>query len=97
MAGELIWSRTALDDLEALATFTGRGSWTQARRLVEQVLVAAERLLVRAESRWGQMEDGIRACRIQGWSLLYERQGQDIHLLAIVQAPLSSTPARSAP
>ncbi len=87
MAGELIWSRTALEDLEALAAFTARGSAVEARRLVEQVIESAERLPILTSPLGRPIDEGIRACRIQGWSLLYERQGPDIHLLAIVQAP----------
>ncbi|MCK7578335.1 MAG: type II toxin-antitoxin system RelE/ParE family toxin [Chromatiales bacterium] len=47
MAGELIWSRAALDDIEAIAAFVARDSAIQARRLVEHVFQGAERLLIR--------------------------------------------------
>ncbi|QGU32428.1 type II toxin-antitoxin system RelE/ParE family toxin [Thermochromatium tepidum] len=87
MAGELIWSRAALDDLEAIAAFVARDSAIQARRLVEQVFQGAERLLVRPrldQPRALGQRDETRDYSVQGLRVLYERQGDDVHLLGIM-------------
>jgi toxin ParE1/3/4 len=87
MAGELIWSRAALDDIEAIAAFVARDSGIQARRLVEQVFQGAERLLVRPtlDQRLTPAQgEGMREYGVQGVRVLYELQGDDVHLLGVV-------------
>lgn len=87
MAGELIWSRAALDDIEAIAAFVARDSAIQTRRLVEQVFQGAERLLIRPtldQRRAPARGEGMREYGIQGLRVLYESQGDDVHILGIV-------------
>lgn len=87
MAGELIWSRAALDDIEAIAAFVARDSVIQARRLVEHVFQSAERLLVRPtldQRRVPGQSEGMRDYSIQGLRVLYELQGDDVHILGVV-------------
>ena len=87
MAGELIWSRAALDDSEAIAAFIARDSQVQARRFVERLLDTCQRLLIQPalgspppESR----RDGFMEYGFYNFRILCERQGDDLHLLAIV-------------
>ena len=87
MAGELIWSRAALDDIEVIAAFVARDSAIQARRLVEQVFQGAERLLVRSmldQRRAPGQSEGMREYGIQRLRVLYEPQGDDVHILGVV-------------
>ncbi|MBK1654782.1 type II toxin-antitoxin system RelE/ParE family toxin [Allochromatium vinosum] len=87
MAGELIWSRAALDDIEAIAAFVARDSAIQARRLVEHVFQGAERLLARPtldQRRAPAQSEGMRDYSIQGLRVLYELQGDDVHILGVV-------------
>ena len=89
MAGELIWSRAALDDIEAIAAFIARDSLIHARRVVEQIVACGE-LLLAQPARGGlaaeSSEEGVYEHGIHGFRLLFERQGQDLHLLAVVHA-----------
>jgi len=95
MAGELIWSRTALDDSEAIVSFIARDSQVQARRFVEKLVDTCERLLVQPalgslppeSRREGIMEYGLYSFRILG-----EHQGNDLHLLAVVPFHSWNTP-----
>ncbi|MTW20590.1 type II toxin-antitoxin system RelE/ParE family toxin [Allochromatium palmeri] len=87
MAGELIWSRAALDDIEAIAAFLARDSAIQARRLVEQVFQGAERRLIRPtvdQRRVLGQGEGMREYGVQGLRVLYEPQGDDVHILGVV-------------
>ena len=87
MAGELIWSRAALDDIEAIAAIVARDSAIQARRLVEQVFQGAERLLIRPmldQRRTSGQGEGMREYGVQGLRVLYEPQGDDVHILGVV-------------
>ncbi|MGQ9660402.1 MAG: type II toxin-antitoxin system RelE/ParE family toxin [Thermochromatium sp.] len=98
MAGELIWSRAALDDLDAIAALVARDSAIQARRLVEQVFQGAERLLS-GHPRYQRFEptqgDGLRTYRVQGLQVLYEFQGEDVHLLGLLIT--ANAPEQAAP
>ena len=87
MAGELIWSRAALDDIEAIAAFIARDSKSHACRLVERLFQGGERLIAPdTAERLGA--DPARAVArehwVQGFRLLYERQGEDVHVLAVI-------------
>ncbi|MBK1718026.1 type II toxin-antitoxin system RelE/ParE family toxin [Thiocystis violacea] len=87
MAGELIWSRAALDDIEAIATLVARDSRIHAKRLVERIFQDSEQLRARSAGDQPSPEfdrHGVRGHGIQGFRVLYERQGEDIHLLAVV-------------
>lgn len=87
MAGELIWSRAALDDLEAIAAFVARDSAIQARRLVEHVFQGAEQLLARPtldQRRAPFQNEDPREYSVQGLRVLYEPQGDDVHILGVV-------------
>ena len=87
MAGELIWSRAALDDIEAIAAYIARDSAIQSRRLVELVFQGAERLLARPtldQRRTPGQGEGMRDYSIQGLRVLYEPQGDDVHILGVV-------------
>lgn len=87
MAGELIWSRAALDDIEAIAAFIARDSLIHARRVVEQIIACGERLL--AQPTLGEIapessQVALHEHSLYSFRILFERQGQDLHLLAIV-------------
>ena len=100
MAGELIWSRGALDDLEAIATFVARDSPLYASRLVARIVDQAERLLGQSQpgSRIPELPlDQVREQRLGGFRLLFERQGEDLHLLAVVHVDQSPHFALSRP
>lgn len=87
MAGELIWSRTALDDIEAIATWIARDSQIRACALVERMLESAEALLQTPGTTRLLLElDGTRifAQPSGAFRLIYERHGEDFHVLAIV-------------
>lgn len=87
MAGELIWSRAALDDIEAIAGFIARDSMTHARRLVERVLERTETLLAEPNRRRLLLEiDAVRVLEqpLDSFRILYERHGDDVHLLALI-------------
>ena len=99
MAGELIWSRAALDDLAAIAAFIAEDSRVQSRRVLEAVFAGAESLLDRPGKPQMAPESGsevVFEARIRGYRLLFERQGDDLHVLAIAHgrepAADSSTP-----
>ena len=88
MAGELIWSRAALDDLEAIAAFIARDSRIHARRCVERLLESCERLLAQPSPSPIRAEiahEGPREHQLPGFRILYEKQGEDLHLLAVLQ------------
>ncbi len=90
MAGELIWSRTALDDIEAIAVFIARDSLIHARRIVEQIIACGERLLVQpalGEIAPESSRERVHEYSLYGFRILFERQGQDLHLLAIIHNP----------
>lgn len=100
MAGELIWSRGALDDLEAIATFVARDSPRYAGWLVARVFAEAEHLLgqPRPGSRIPELPlDQVREQHLAGFRLLFERQGDDLHLLAVVHAAQSPGAAAQRP
>lgn len=87
MAGELIWSRTALDDIEAIAAFIARDSLIHARRTVEQIIACGERLLVQpalGEIAPESSRETVHEYGLYSFRMLFERQGQDLHLLAII-------------
>jgi plasmid stabilization system protein ParE len=42
MAGELIWSLEALDDIDAIARYIARDSAVHARRVVSEILVPCD-------------------------------------------------------
>lgn len=97
MAGELIWSRAALDDLDAIATFIARDSVIHARFVVEKIIARAERLLAQPPGHLTpDAQQKPLADSLYGVRLLWERQGADLHLLAIIphhHAPLLATAA----
>ncbi|NEV62031.1 type II toxin-antitoxin system RelE/ParE family toxin [Thiorhodococcus minor] len=87
MAGELIWSRTALDDIEAIAAWIARDSNIHACALVERMLESGEALLQTPSTARLLLElDGTRifAQPAGAFHLIYERQGEDFHVLAII-------------
>lgn len=45
MAGEVIWSTEALDDLDAIAAYIARDSATQARRFVSEAFDLSDLIL----------------------------------------------------
>lgn len=86
MVGKLTWSRTALDDIEAIATFVARESRSHARRLVERFFEAAEVLLKQRtlEPSIPERPSGqLREHHIDGFRLLYERRGDDLYIIAV--------------
>ena len=86
MARELIWSRAALDDLDAIASWVGRDSPNQARRIIEGVFETCEWLLTQPEPAaiwWSSKPVSVMQYETQGLRILFERQGEDLHLLAI--------------
>ncbi len=87
MAGELIWSRTALEDIEGIASSIGRDSFVHARRFVEKVLEEADRVLEQPTIHHpvAQPDRGGPSLRgLYGHRLLFERQGEDLHLLGVI-------------
>ncbi|NEX21477.1 type II toxin-antitoxin system RelE/ParE family toxin [Thiorhodococcus mannitoliphagus] len=87
MAGELIWSRTAVDDIDAIATWIARDSAMHARLLVERVMAQGESLLDEPGRPRLLVElDEIRVFDLPaaGFRVLYERHGDDLHLLAVI-------------
>ncbi|MBK1724348.1 type II toxin-antitoxin system RelE/ParE family toxin [Thiocystis violacea] len=87
MAGELIWSRTALDDIEAIAGWIARDSMTHARDLVERIVARSEALLTETSRPQLLLDlDAIRVLErpLEGFRILYERHGDDLHLLAVI-------------
>lgn len=100
MAGELIWSRAALDDIEAIAAFIARDSSIHARRLVERIIADSERLCAqpaRDQRIPESNRNGVREHSIDGFRILYQHQGEDLHLLAVVHGPRFHNAPSSSP
>ena len=86
MAGELIWARSALDDIEAIARFIARDSQVQARATVEHLMEEAAALLDQTQSPIPSSSSSKHQVkeRSQGrFRILYECHGEDVHLLAV--------------
>jgi toxin ParE1/3/4 len=91
MAGELIWARAALDDIEAIAAFIARDSRTHARRIVERIFDGAELLLKHPAMGTSIPElspNQIRELQLDGFRMLFERQGDDLQVLAVIHGHL---------
>jgi len=87
MAGQVIWSEEALDDVDAIAAYIARDSVTHARRFVSEVFDIADLLVT--QPRMGRMvpelrQDRVREHFIYSYRVLYEIQGEDLHVLAVI-------------
>jgi toxin ParE1/3/4 len=87
MAGQVIWSVEALDDVDAIAAYIARDSLTQARRVVSEAFDLSDLLLT--QPMMGRVVPELRQKHIREqfiyiYRLVYEIQGEDIHVLAVI-------------
>jgi plasmid stabilization system protein ParE len=87
MAGRVIWSQEGLDDIDAIAAYIARDSITHARRFVSEAFDLADLLLT--QPRMGRIvpelrQDRVREHFIYSYRILYEIEGEDLHVLAVI-------------
>lgn len=87
MVGRVVWSEEALDDNDAIAAYMARDSMTHARRFVSEVFCLVDLLVT--QPRMGRMvpelrQDHIREHFIYSYRVVYEIEGADIHVLAVI-------------
>ncbi len=87
MAGGVIWSQGALDDIDAIAEYIARDSHIHAQRVVSEIFDLGEILLT--QPRMGRVvpelgQNDIREHFIYSYRVIYEIQGEDLHMLAVI-------------
>ena len=87
MAGRLIWSPQALDDIEGIAEYIARDSEFYAAVVAQRLFEAPERLTDFPES--GRVvpevnDPNIRELFVHDYRLMYEIAGEEIHILTVV-------------
>jgi plasmid stabilization system protein ParE len=87
MAGGVIWSQEALDDIDAIAAYIARDSLAHARRFVSQVLDLGDLILTQPEM--GRIVPELRQERVRehfiySYRIVYEIRDEDIHVLAVI-------------
>lgn len=87
MAQTLIWSREALDDIEAIAEYISRDSAYYATHVVEQLLDLCESLPKHPKMGRNVPEfndPDVRERFLYSYRLIYEVKGDAIHILAVI-------------
>lgn len=87
MAAALIWSREALDDIDAIARFIGRDSLHHAQRVVEGLfelgdVASSHPLAGRAVPELGDAQ--VRELFLYSYRLIYEVRPDHIEVLAVL-------------
>jgi addiction module RelE/StbE family toxin len=85
--GQVIWSRSSLDDVDQIAQFISRDSPDQAALFVARLIEAADRLALFPRSGRVIPEIGGEDCRqvIYGdYRILYRVQGGDVWITAVL-------------
>lgn len=84
---KLIWSPQAVADIEAIAEYIARDSWTYAESTVERIVQSPEKL--RQFPNLGRVvpeknHEAIRELFVFQYRIIYEIQKSEIHILTIV-------------
>ena len=87
MAGELIWTLEALDDINAIARNIARDSHVHARRVVSEIMDLGELLLT--QPLMGRIvpeldNDAIREHFIYSYRVIYEISNEDLYVIAVI-------------
>lgn len=87
MAQTLIWSREALDDIDAIAEYISRDSIYYANRVVERLLQLGESLP--AQPNLGRIvpelnDPNVRERFVYSYRLIYEVKDDAIYVLAVI-------------
>ncbi len=95
MAGRLIWSPQALDDIEGIAEYIARDSEFYAAVVAQRLFEAAEPLTTFPQS--GRIvpevnNPKIRELFVHDYRLMYEIDGEEIHVLTVVHGKRNFDP-----
>ena len=87
MAQTLIWSREALDDIDAIAEYISRDSIFYANQVVERLLQLGESLP--AQPRLGRVvpelnDPKVRERFVYSYRLVYEVRDEAVYVLAVI-------------
>jgi plasmid stabilization system protein ParE len=87
VAQTLIWSREALDDIDAIAEYISRDSIYYANRVVERLLQLGESLL--GQPNLGRIvpelnDPNVREQFVYSYRLIYEVKDDAIYVLAVI-------------
>ena len=87
MAGELIWTLEALDDIDAIARYIARDSDVHAGRVVSEIMNLGELLLT--QPLMGRIvpeldNDAIREHFIYSYRVIYEISNEDLYIIAVI-------------
>lgn len=93
---QLIWTESALVELESIAEFIGRGSAISAKRMVELAYEAAKRIAEHPMS--GRQIPEINNARhrevfVGAYSLMYRIDEQKLHITAAIHGARKFNPA----
>lgn len=87
MAGELIWTLEALDDIDAIAHYIARDSNVHAQRVVSEIMELGELLVT--QPLMGRIvpeldNDSIREHFIYSYRVIYEMSNENLYVVAVI-------------